>query len=128
MREQGFDSTYLDWCINYACRDDYGALARDTSAWAGAHYFRLSPPGRKGADHLARRQRLDHQEAAHQPRPVRHTGSMVIPFLMLGDVYASAPANASISLGWSSSPLPLFSPRTSSRGSRRCTISCIPRG
>jgi hypothetical protein len=25
--------------MNYACRDDYGALTRDTSAWAGIHYF-----------------------------------------------------------------------------------------
>jgi hypothetical protein len=25
--------------MNYACRDDYGALAKDTSAWAGVHYF-----------------------------------------------------------------------------------------
>lgn len=25
--------------MNYACRDDYGALAADTSAWAGIHYF-----------------------------------------------------------------------------------------
>jgi spermidine synthase len=27
------------WSVNYACRDDYGAQARDTSAWAGVHYF-----------------------------------------------------------------------------------------
>src|SRR5262249_51358958 len=25
--------------IEYACRDDYGALAAQTSAWAGIHYF-----------------------------------------------------------------------------------------
>jgi glycine/D-amino acid oxidase-like deaminating enzyme len=34
-----FDSPYLRWYLDYACRDDYGALARDTSAWAGVHYF-----------------------------------------------------------------------------------------
>lgn len=39
LRQQGFDSAPLHWYINYACRDDYGALAADTSAWAGLHYF-----------------------------------------------------------------------------------------
>jgi hypothetical protein len=48
MREQGFDSPYLNWYTNYACRDDYGALARDTSAWAGIHYFAARPPEEKG--------------------------------------------------------------------------------
>jgi glycine/D-amino acid oxidase-like deaminating enzyme len=48
MREQGFDSTYLNWYINYACRDDYGALASDTSAWAGIHYFASRQPEEKG--------------------------------------------------------------------------------
>jgi phytoene dehydrogenase-like protein len=39
MREQGFDAPYLNWYVDYACRDDYGAHAADTSAWAGVHYF-----------------------------------------------------------------------------------------
>jgi len=39
MQTQGFDSDLLDWTVNYGCRDDYGALARDVSAWAGVHYF-----------------------------------------------------------------------------------------
>ncbi|HEY1423352.1 MAG TPA: FAD-dependent oxidoreductase [Candidatus Acidoferrum sp.] len=39
LKIQGFDSRLLNWYMNYACRDDYGALARDTSAWAGIHYF-----------------------------------------------------------------------------------------
>lgn len=39
LKTQGFDSRLLNWYMNYACRDDYGALARDTSAWAGIHYF-----------------------------------------------------------------------------------------
>jgi glycine/D-amino acid oxidase-like deaminating enzyme len=39
MTERGLDSPYLNWYVDYACRDDYGALARDTSAWAGVHYF-----------------------------------------------------------------------------------------
>ena len=29
----------LRWYVDYACRDDYGALAAQTSAWAGIHYF-----------------------------------------------------------------------------------------
>jgi len=39
MRRSGFDSPYLNWYVNYACRDDYGALASGVSAWAGVHYF-----------------------------------------------------------------------------------------
>lgn len=39
LDQQKFDSPYLRWYIDYACRDDYGAHASDTSAWAGIHYF-----------------------------------------------------------------------------------------
>jgi len=39
MREQGFHSPYLHWYADYCCRDDYGASAEATSAWAGIHYF-----------------------------------------------------------------------------------------
>jgi hypothetical protein len=28
-----------DWLVDYACRDDYGTAAAQTSAWAGLHYF-----------------------------------------------------------------------------------------
>jgi hypothetical protein len=45
---QHFDSSYLRWYLNYACRDDYGALAKDTSAWAGIHYFAAREPEEKG--------------------------------------------------------------------------------
>jgi hypothetical protein len=31
--------------VDYACRDDYGALAGDVSAWAGIHYFASREPG-----------------------------------------------------------------------------------
>lgn len=48
LRDQKFDSPYLDWYVNYACRDDYGALARDTSAWAGIHYFASRQHEEKG--------------------------------------------------------------------------------
>jgi len=48
MALNGFSSPYLNWYINYACRDDYGALARETSAWAGVHYFASRDPDEKG--------------------------------------------------------------------------------
>jgi len=48
LAEQGFDSPYLRWYVNYACRDDYGAMASDTSAWAGIHYFSSREHEEKG--------------------------------------------------------------------------------
>jgi hypothetical protein len=48
LRQNNFTSPYLYWYANYACRDDYGALARDTSAWAGIHYFASRAPEEKG--------------------------------------------------------------------------------
>jgi protoporphyrinogen oxidase len=39
LRDKGFQSTRLRWLVDYACRDDYGLLARDTSAYAGLFYF-----------------------------------------------------------------------------------------
>jgi glycine/D-amino acid oxidase-like deaminating enzyme len=39
LDEYRLNAPALRWYIDYACRDDYGALARDTSAWAGVHYF-----------------------------------------------------------------------------------------
>jgi glycine/D-amino acid oxidase-like deaminating enzyme len=35
----GLTSERLRWLCDYACRDDYGLLAADTSAWAGLFYF-----------------------------------------------------------------------------------------
>jgi glycine/D-amino acid oxidase-like deaminating enzyme len=48
LKQERFHSPYLHWYINYVCRDDYGALARDTSAWAGIHYFASREPEDKG--------------------------------------------------------------------------------
>jgi glycine/D-amino acid oxidase-like deaminating enzyme len=48
MRREKITSPYLHWYVNYACRDDYGALASDTSAWAGIHYFCARDPEDKG--------------------------------------------------------------------------------
>jgi len=39
LDREGFDSPYLRWMVDYACRDDYGGLARDVSAWAGLLYY-----------------------------------------------------------------------------------------
>ncbi|HSU13578.1 FAD-dependent oxidoreductase [Longimicrobium sp.] len=44
LDERGFRSPALRWYVDYACRDDYGALAADVSAWAGVHYFASRPP------------------------------------------------------------------------------------
>jgi glycine/D-amino acid oxidase-like deaminating enzyme len=39
LDREGLDSPWLTWMVDYACRDDYGGLARDVSAWAGILYF-----------------------------------------------------------------------------------------
>jgi hypothetical protein len=48
LTENRFDSRPLLWYANYACRDDYGALASDVSAWAGLHYFSSRETDEKG--------------------------------------------------------------------------------
>lgn len=39
MRSKGWNSERLRWYADYACRDDYGMTAEQTSAWAGLFYF-----------------------------------------------------------------------------------------
>ncbi|HEV7240298.1 MAG TPA: FAD-dependent oxidoreductase [Thermoanaerobaculia bacterium] len=39
MDARGFTSPRLRWLVEYATRDDYGALLGDTSAWAAVFYF-----------------------------------------------------------------------------------------
>lgn len=39
MRSRGWASQRLDWLVDYACRDDYGSLKSQVSAWAGIHYW-----------------------------------------------------------------------------------------
>ncbi len=36
---EGYTAPGLHWLADYACRDDYGTSAAQTSAWAGLHYF-----------------------------------------------------------------------------------------
>jgi hypothetical protein len=43
---RGLTSERLRWLVEYGCRDDFGATLRQTSAWAGVHYF----ASRLGAD------------------------------------------------------------------------------
>jgi glycine/D-amino acid oxidase-like deaminating enzyme len=39
LDQNGFFSETLRWYLNYCCRDDYGRLASEVSAFAGLHYF-----------------------------------------------------------------------------------------
>jgi protoporphyrinogen oxidase len=48
LKQQGIDAPAIAWYMNYCCRDDFGALASDTSAWAGIHYFASREPDEKG--------------------------------------------------------------------------------
>jgi hypothetical protein len=48
LKAQKITSKLPTWYMNYCCRDDYGALASDTSAWAGVHYFASREPDEKG--------------------------------------------------------------------------------
>ena len=50
MAAQGFDSSTLNWYVDYGCRDDYGARAGDISAWAGLHYFACRDGQARDAD------------------------------------------------------------------------------
>ena len=47
MNRQKLSSPRLRWFVEYACRDDYGSLLGDTSAWAGIFYYasRMAAPG-----------------------------------------------------------------------------------
>ncbi len=39
LDRNGFTSPRIRWLADYACRDDYGMTAEQTSAWAGLFYF-----------------------------------------------------------------------------------------
>ena len=41
-------SPAMRWYAEYGTRDDYGALAHDTSAWAGMHYHAAREPAEQG--------------------------------------------------------------------------------
>lgn len=48
LERERFDSPWLRWQVDYACRDDYGALSTDVSAWAGLYYFAAREPEEDG--------------------------------------------------------------------------------
>jgi phytoene dehydrogenase-like protein len=48
LQQQKLDSNYLRWYVDYGCRDDYGASASATSAWAGVHYYASREHEEKG--------------------------------------------------------------------------------
>ncbi len=48
LSTERLDSPWLRWLVDYACRDDYGARAGDTAAWAGIHYFASRAPQEPG--------------------------------------------------------------------------------
>ncbi|MBI5211287.1 MAG: FAD-dependent oxidoreductase [Elusimicrobia bacterium] len=39
LKAQGLTSPRLRWYVDYACRDDFGTIVEETSAWAGIHYY-----------------------------------------------------------------------------------------
>lgn len=43
LEKRGWTGERLRWYLDYCCRDDYGATTRETSAWAGIHYFAARP-------------------------------------------------------------------------------------
>lgn len=52
LEQKGFTSRRLRFFVEYACRDDYGALLANTSAYAGLLYFaaRVEAPGGHAAE------------------------------------------------------------------------------
>jgi hypothetical protein len=50
MTKKQWTSKYLNWYVNYCCRDDFGAPQSPVSAWAGLHYFASRPGVAANAD------------------------------------------------------------------------------
>ena len=116
LRQKRFDSPYLHWYVNYACRDDYGALAADTSAWAGIHYFASRETGGEGSAHLARRQRLDRAPAARKAGALRPAPARTVHRIAReGRKLRVLPETPSTSPTSSSSPRRRFLRRTFSK-------------
>ncbi|WP_231490019.1 FAD/NAD(P)-binding protein [Pedobacter sp. Leaf170] len=53
LHTNGYDSKYLLWYLNYACKDDYGQKMDKISAWAGLHYFASRRGGAANAEQNA---------------------------------------------------------------------------
>lgn len=52
LDREGLTSSRLRWLVDYACRDDYGLTAEQTSAWAAVFYWAARTP-RPGEDTMA---------------------------------------------------------------------------
>lgn len=50
LTENGFNSPYLLWYLNYCCRDDFGGGLDKVSAWAGINYFASHRPQPSNTD------------------------------------------------------------------------------
>ncbi len=50
LAREGLTSPRLSWMVDYACRDDYGATAQHTSAWAALWYFCARQTGQEKND------------------------------------------------------------------------------
>ncbi len=48
LDDHDLSSPTLRWYVDYTCRDDYGALSGDVSAWAGVHYHASRPDIEEG--------------------------------------------------------------------------------
>lgn len=89
LDQRGYTSPRLRWYVDYACRDDYGLLARDTSAWAGLFYFasRTSNDGSEAAELYSwpngNGRLVQHLSASVGPR--RRLGFLVIDLATVGD-------------------------------------------
>jgi len=92
LDRQDLRSERLRWLCDYACRDDYGLLTADTSAWAGLFYFaaRRAAPGAASQGvvtwpdgnahlvaHLAARVRIETGAAVVDVRPAAPEGEGV---------------------------------------------------
>ncbi len=55
LRELEADAPRVRWLLDYACRDDFGLRAEETSAWAAVHYWasRMAAPGAEAQPVLA---------------------------------------------------------------------------
>lgn len=53
LARNGFTSEYLQWYLEYCCKDDYGTNLAQTSAYAGLHYFASRKGLAANADRLS---------------------------------------------------------------------------
>jgi hypothetical protein len=95
MEREGLGSERLGWLVDYACRDDFGTTASQTSAWAGIHYW--ASRIHEGADEPA--EVLTWPEG--NGRLVAHLAGPLGPRLRTGTlVHAVSPAADGVTVGY----------------------------